>query len=839
MKAKKQTLNKLKLLQFIILIDCLLFGLLRLNAQTIVYPSNGSKTELFAAKEVRRYLYLRTDQKLTIQGVTSIPSSGDIILVANDDNDMVNSLRSQINHTTATGGIIIKSINSGGRTILVITGNNSESTLIAAYRFAEHLGVGFDLAGDAIPDAKIPLSLTGFDEAGERRFETTGILPFHDFAPGPDLWSMEEYLIAINQLSKMGMNFIGLHNYVTHSTYEEKGLDIRQGPEPNVWIGLQEDINTDGTVKWSYPSYYAHSHRPHTIWGTVELNTGNYWGGAADIFPRDFWGSDIFGTSAMPTDITSSNTVFNKAGQMFNTAFGFAKDIGVKTAIGTELPLGIEAKGPEVGAAWVRGMPPQLQSRLQSMGKNPSDPAVVKDVYKGIFERIMKTHHLDYFWLWSYEIWSRYGVNNAQRDAMKNDMTHAMEAANELNVPFTLGHAGWILGDTDNPALFDNHLPKDYPFYGLWDEADGFDEVSAARKKWAATWLEEDWGLVQPQLEMHRIYNDVKAAANTNCHGLIGKGWRTRTMGANTHAMKSLFWCYGPTGSAINKAFPSNKNAWIDATYLDWSTRWFGQEAANGIVNILGALDKAGEPGSLGAVPNICEWEAHTDAPNSSGSAISAQAYNASDFNFVDALVTLRSQVVGKGNLERFDYWLKTFQSFRAKAEYGGLRLGGQANRAQMATKMKEVITLDIERMVDACDIGEIMQNNVLNWHQLVQLDWGAGTNPSTTYSGESFIKVMPVRTQVQENETLKLNIVAMGVSAPTLKYRELGNNTWTTITPSNVGRSVYTATIPIQTQDFEYYLESSGKVFPVTANSSSPIYQTVVVMGNSGQFNF
>ena len=181
------------------------------------------------------------------------------------------------------------------------------------------------------------------------------------------------------------MNFIGLHNYVTHSTYEEKGLDIRQGPEPNVWIGLQEDINTDGTVKWSYPSYYAHSHRPHTIWGTVELNTGNYWGGAADIFPRDFWGSDIFGTSAMPTDITSSNTVFNRAGQMFNTAFGFAKDIGVKTAIGTELPLGIEAKGPEVGAAWVRGMPPQLQSRLQSMGKNPSDPAVVKDVYKGIF----------------------------------------------------------------------------------------------------------------------------------------------------------------------------------------------------------------------------------------------------------------------------------------------------------------------------------------------------------------------------------------------------------------------------------------------------------------------
>ena len=29
-----------------------------------------------------------------------------------------------------------------------------------------------------------------------------------------------------------------------------------------------------------------------------------------------------------------------------------------------------------------------------------------------------------------------------------------------LNVPFTLGHAGWILGTGDNPAVFDNLMPK-------------------------------------------------------------------------------------------------------------------------------------------------------------------------------------------------------------------------------------------------------------------------------------------------------------------------------------------------------------------------------------------
>jgi hypothetical protein len=133
--------------------------------------------------------------------------------------------------------------------------------------------------------------------------------------------------------------------------------------------------------------------------------------------------------------------------------------------------------------------------------------------------------------------------------------------------------------------------------------------------------------------------------------------------------------------------------------------------------------------------------------------------------------------------------------------------------------------------MVDVADIGEIMKHNVLNWHQLVQLDWGPGVDPSKNYTGSSFIKVMPIRTQVEENEALTLNIIAMGVGTPTLKYRELGGSTWKSITASNVGRSVYSATIPAQTQDFEYHLESGSVVFPVTANSTSPIYQTVVVM--------
>jgi hypothetical protein len=306
--------------------------------------------ELLAAKEVRRYIYLRTDQLLDLQGVISLPASGDLILVANDNNPMVESLRGLINHTTNPNGFIIKTVNSGGRNILIITGNDSAATLHAAYRYAEHLGVGFDLAGDAIPDTKISLDISGLDEVGEPLFETNGFLPFHDFFHGPDIWSTADYKSFITQIAKLGMNFIGLHTYPTWSTTEEKTADERQGPEPHVWIGLQGDYDSNGNVSWSYPGYYRHTACPQNIWAFETLDTDQFSSGTSQLFDRNEWGSDIFGnTMPSPTDMAAWNQVWNRSGQMLKEAFGHAKYIGVKTCLGTELTMGLEPSGPEVG----------------------------------------------------------------------------------------------------------------------------------------------------------------------------------------------------------------------------------------------------------------------------------------------------------------------------------------------------------------------------------------------------------------------------------------------------------------------------------------------------------
>ncbi|MFO7934387.1 MAG: hypothetical protein R6U78_09925 [Bacteroidales bacterium] len=850
------------MIRILLLTAAVFLAAFQVDAQpTIVYPLNSTFAEILAAKEIRRYVYLRTNQLLKIVETSGLPGSGDIILVATDNHPMVKSLRGSINDTAPWSGFIIKSIQSGNRQILVISGYDCQAVVYGAYRFAEHLGISFDLAGDIIPDMKIELDITGFDEIGKPLLEIRGIQPFHDFYQGPDLWSSSDYTAIISQLPKLGMNFIGFHTYPTWAVTEEREFNIRQGPEPTVWIGLQEDINDDGTVNWSYPAYYAHTHRPHRIWGNDTCSTWRFHAGADQLFEHNYFGADIY-DSGIPEDMEASNRVFNLSGQMFHKAFSHARNHNVKTALGTELPMGLEPRGPEVGEDWVRVMPPQLQDRLVAGGKDPGDPDVVKEVYRGIFERISRTHPLDYYWLWSWEVWSRWGVSKKQIKAFEKDIRLAHEALLELGSPFQLGLAGWILGTADDPAEFDDVLPKEAPFFGLWDKADGFEELSANRIKWPATWLEEDWGLIQPQLELHRIYQDIHAALEKSCNGMIAKHWRTRVLGASTGGMKDLLWVYGPAGSPMPGELPENRNDWIDSFYLDWARRQFGPEAASSIAGIFASLDKSGDPGNPAAVPVVSGWETEEeDSGNSAPGAVSPDEESTWEeeqhkFDFVADLEALRPSISGAGNRERFDYWLKSMQCLRLMGEYGCVRFQFEeamyeqywaealVHRRKLARLFEQIITLQMEKAVNISDLGEIINLEILNWHQLMKLKWdkqleqGLGgripsdADPVKEYLGEPRIMLTTRQTQIETGDSLDIRVAVMGDhESPVLYWRPLGTGDFQPVELKNCGRWVYRGTISAVEDDFEYYIQVlSGQdtlFYPVTAPS---INRTVVV---------
>lgn len=498
------------------------------DAVTIVSPKDATKAEHLAAKEIRRYLYLRTGKLLPIvRSDGKLPSKTCLVVIGQKNRPAIKALINKDAKLTSSvrslepQQYLLKTLNHRRPRAILITGDDSIGTLYAAYRFVEHFGVRFYLHGDTIPDKRIALKMPKLDEKGKPLFNLRGIQPFHDFPEGPDWWNTNDYKAVIAQLPKLRMNFFGLH------TYPQGGV----GPEPTVWIGLTKDVEPDGKVKFSSPSSYQNSLRGN--WGYSAKNTGEFNFGAAQLFERDDYGPEVmFGMMPLPKTPQERNEVFNRVGDMLKEAFEYAHALGIKTCVGTETPLTI----PDV-----------VKERIKTMGKNPSDPVVVQELYEGMFRRISKAYPLDYYWFWTPEGWTWGNPTDKQIEATLADFRAAIAAAGKVKAPFTLATCGWVLGPPKDRALFDNVLPKEMPVscinrnVGFAPVEPGFAQVKG-RPKWAIPWLEDDPAIIIPQFWAGRMRRDAADAMAYGCTGLMGIHWRTRILGPNVSALAHAAW---------------------------------------------------------------------------------------------------------------------------------------------------------------------------------------------------------------------------------------------------------------------------------------------------------
>ena len=72
------------------------------------------------------------------------------------------------------------------------------------------------------------------------------------------------------------MNFFSLHTY--------------PHVEPNVWVGLPEDMDKEGNVTYSYPTTLANTSRPGA-WGYSAMDTRDYCCGASALFKDSIYAS--------------------------------------------------------------------------------------------------------------------------------------------------------------------------------------------------------------------------------------------------------------------------------------------------------------------------------------------------------------------------------------------------------------------------------------------------------------------------------------------------------------------------------------------------------------------
>ena len=338
-----------------------LLGCAFLKAQEvsqITLSADASRVLELSAKEVQKYVYLRTGRFIPISSDESISPA---IVLERD------SLLSEEEYSIGKE-----------RGDLFIRGGSDVAVLYGAYSYAEYLGVRFALHSDIIPDKPFVGSLLDCEQANVKPlFAIRGLLPFHDFPEGPDLWDEDMYKSCVAQMVKMKMNFFSLHTY--------------PHVEPNVWIGLPEDVMPDGRVSYSYPTTLANTMR-NGAWGYSAMSTEKYSAGASSLFGDSVYMSPVLDKACpWPRTLEEMNGVFNRTGEMFNHVFSFGRDLGVKSCVGLETPLSI---------------PKEVAERLRRKGIDPSGEEAVSLLYEGIFKRISRTHPLDFFWLWTPENWT-------------------------------------------------------------------------------------------------------------------------------------------------------------------------------------------------------------------------------------------------------------------------------------------------------------------------------------------------------------------------------------------------------------------------------------------------
>ncbi len=823
------------------------------DAVAIVEPSGAGFMARLAAREIRRYVYLRTGKLPSL--LSSLPQDQPAIVVTTKTDPLLKSLLPVEMQGRVSGAgpqeYLIQTVQPQKDRIVCIVGGDDAGALYGAYRFCELLGVRFYLHGDVVPDTRRPGELPQLSESGKPLFDIRGIQPFHDFPEGPDWWNRDDYLAYISQLAKLRMNFIGLH------CYPEKGPHA----EPSVWIGQDSDLDEKGSPRFSYPSIWANTQRADH-WGYLAMKTTDFTAGTGLLFSGDPYGPDVMaGLMPEPSDPASCNLLFDRTGRLFQDAFTFARTLGVKTCLGTETPLTI---------------PRLVRERLQNQGQDPNDPKVVRELYLGIFKRIKLIHPIDYYWFWTPEGWTWEGNKPEQFQATVRDIQAALAALESLGNPFTLATSGWVLGPAHDRTALDKVLPKSIPMSCINREV-GHDVVEPGfaalegRPKWAIPWMENDPNLVSPQPWVGRMRYDAADARRLGCTGLLGIHWRTKILATNISALASAAWdqSYAPANWQVT--FPPrkgpnekpgtlerNRSMPVEDFYLDFARANFGESAAEPVGRLLARIDGL-------SLPQASDWK---EGPG----GIKPAKVDPFAYRFVADLEALRGKVQGAGNLERFDYWLNTYRYMRALSEVGNLRaeldaivalLEQEKDAERQKQKAKEAIAVRVRMartwetmltyLIAATDTpGELgtianleqhnrSHNRFLGLHdeKLIQVTGKplpTETEPGKEYRGSGRLTVPTVRSEVKAGESLSIRVLAPDskpVKSVVLYWRHMGQGRYQAVPANHVGQAVYQVQLPPAFADIEYYLRAetasgSKLTWPATAPE---LCQTVIVL--------
>lgn len=342
----------------------------------IVVGKDMTEIQDYAAKELRKYLYQLSGQDVEIvTGKEGMDLTNAFVVGTLETNSLVASVQGQLAGLAETGakghegeqGYVLKKIGS----TLYIAGTDDAGVLYGVYGLLDdHYGIGFYFSGDAIPEEKKALTMPEVDEAKTPRQYMRGILPWTNFPQSATVYSMEDWIFIIDQMARMRMNFLNIHNYNGQGGHNE----------------MYHSFEYNGILPRNWNATASSGH----VWSGPGWDVNEYRFGAADLFDDYDFGTD----STLHNEYLDNKSVAAKGTSMFQQVIDHAHSRGVKIGLGLDIDIvmsdyGVAANAeglPEAQAKAVMEHYDNLDVLLLFTSEYPNLP-----LWKDCYDRIYKT----------------------------------------------------------------------------------------------------------------------------------------------------------------------------------------------------------------------------------------------------------------------------------------------------------------------------------------------------------------------------------------------------------------------------------------------------------------
>jgi hypothetical protein len=495
----------------------------------IVIGAKASELERYASKELQRYLYQLSG---TLPEIQTEPKSLDrptFIIGQTRTNAIIAKLASthQVEVSPSDPGpqgYVLKKTTVNNQLAFVIAGSDEVGCLYGVYGLlTDYYHIGFLLGGDILPDRKTPLTIVDVDEKKSPSMYVRGFLPWTNFPQSATSYSWEDWKFILDQMAKMRLNFIHIHNYNGELGHNEMYHNFTyKGYTSRVWMPTAR---------------HAHA------WAMSPWDVNKYRFGASDLFDDYDFGADC----ALHNENLSNEEVFRKSASLFQKVIDYAHSRGVKVGLGLDIDLipkdyNTKADDPDVVQARVDQLVndyPNLDYLLcfqsENVGKDPQFYEVWKKIFKGFY------------------------------DGVKQRMPHTRVAV-----------AGWGL----NPASIAT-LPKDVICAPISYYSDRCETgaIYGDREYWGCPWLERDFYSSEYYYPYNlHLKNTIAAFKDRapNMKGFYCLTWRL------TDAVEPKMW-YVARAPWDNKEELNS----AQTVYEQYVTLAYGPEAAKDITGII------------------------------------------------------------------------------------------------------------------------------------------------------------------------------------------------------------------------------------------------------------